>query len=79
MKIRQVLAGVLLMCLPMGVWGAKARPKSRTEACAKKAGKATAHGAKVVGHGTARVSDHAIEGTGKGVKAVGRGFKKLVT
>jgi len=75
------MALIVALAVPMGAWAAKPAKKVpyRTEKCVKKASKATANGVKAAGKGTARASDYTVYGVERGAKAVGRGFKKLVT
>ncbi|HEU0120012.1 MAG TPA: hypothetical protein VFQ91_05760 [Bryobacteraceae bacterium] len=82
-KLTRMLTIAMMLCAPVSMWGAAAKKHSkvphRTGPAVVKASKATAKGTKAVGKGSARVSDHAIEGTIQGGKAIGRGMKWLVT
>ncbi|MBI2684870.1 MAG: hypothetical protein HYX27_01035 [Acidobacteria bacterium] len=67
------LAAIAIFCMPVSVWAAKPR-KVR-----KETPHYTEKGVKTVAKGTARATDHTIYGVGKGVKAVGKGMKWMVT
>ena len=67
------LLAFTLCCLPASLWAAKP-VKHR-----KEVPHYTEKGVKTVAKGTARGTDHTIYGVGKGVKAVGKGLKWMVS
>lgn len=69
----RIFAVIALLCVPASGWAAKP-VKQR-----KQVPHYTEKGVKTVAKGTARATDHTIYGVGKGVKAVGKGMKWMVS
>ena len=70
--MKRLIATMILLTAP-AMWAAK--PKKQR----KEVPHYTEKGVKTVAKGTARATDHTIYGVGKGVKAVGKGMKWMVS